>query len=97
MQRWVVKFEYCPVAVSKEEQQLLDEVQKGSVVCKFCADSVEDIWSDQGCVGELYWEHHDWSAAFKHDFGCLRVCLQVKPKQVIKEDLDTMSCMQGEA
>ena len=91
----MVKFENCPVTVGEEEQQLLDEVQEGSVVCKFCADPVEDIWSDQGCVSELNREHHDWSAALKHYLGCLRICLQVKPGQVSRGDFDMMSCMQA--
>lgn len=40
MQGGMVKLEDCPVAVGKEEEQLLDEVQEGGVVCKFGADPV---------------------------------------------------------
>lgn len=82
MQRGVVKLEHCPVAVGKEEQQLLDEVQEGSVVCKFCADPVENVWSDQGCVSELDREHYNWSAALKDYLSCLWICLQVQLKHI---------------
>lgn len=82
MQRGVVKLENGPVAVSKVEQQLLDELQEGRVVGKFCADPVEDVWGDQGCVGQLYREHHNRSTTLEHYLSCFGICLQASDHNI---------------
>ena len=40
MKRWVVKLEDCFVAFREVQQQLLDQVQEGSVANKLCTDPV---------------------------------------------------------
>ncbi len=40
MKRRVVEFEDCFVAFRKVQQQLLDQVQEGSVADKLCTDPV---------------------------------------------------------
>ena len=40
VKRWVVKLEDCFVAFREVQQQLLDQVQEGSVANKLCTDPV---------------------------------------------------------